>query len=266
MNGLKLYIRYDVISIRGQMQYRASFIMQVFAHFLVTAVEFLGIWALFQRFGSLRGWTLPEVAFFYGTIHLAFSVADALSRGFDISANLIKMGDFDRLLLRPRSTALQLLGYEFTLRRIGRFSQGLVVLIWAAFALNIRWNIGKILLLMATVSGGVCLFIGLIVVQATIAFWTVESLEVMNTVTYGGVEAAQYPLAIYLPWFRKFFTFVVPLACVSYFPILAIIEKPDPLGSPLWLQGVAPLAGLLFLTVALRFWRFGIRHYTSTGS
>ena len=266
MNALKLYARYAAVSMRSQMQYRASFLMQSAAHFLITGVEFLAIWALFQRFGSLKGWILPEVAFFYGTIHVAFSIADALSRGFDISANLIKMGDFDRLLLRPRSTVLQLLGYEFTLRRVGRFGQGLAVLIWAALTLNIHWTVGKLLLLAATVGGGVSLFMGLIVIQATIAFWTVESLEVMNTLTYGGVETAQYPLSIYLPWFRKFFTFVVPLACVSYFPILAIIEKPDPLGTPLLLQIIAPLAGLLFLTGALRFWRIGIRHYTSTGS
>ena len=47
--------------------------------------------------------------------------------------------------------------------------------------------------------------------QATLAFWTTETLEIVNTVSYGGVETAQYPLSIYRPWFRHFFTFVVPL-------------------------------------------------------
>ena len=93
-----------------------------------------------------------------------------------------------------------------------------------------------------------------------------QTLEIVNTVSYGGVETAQYPLSIYRPWFRHFFTFVVPWATVSYFPALAILDKPDPLGSPLWFQYAAPVIGLVFLIVCLRVWEFGVRHYLSTGS
>jgi ABC-2 type transport system permease protein len=248
------------------MQYRASFLMQTLGHFLITGIEFLAIWALFERFGSLKGWTLPQVAFFYGMVTIAFSINDTLTRGFDIVGRLIKSGDFDRMLLRPRSTVLQLMGYEFTLKRFGRFSQGLAVLIWSALSLRLDWNVGKLFFVLWTLMGSTSFFIGLLIIQATVAFWTTESLEIMNTLTYGGIETAQFPMSIYLPWFRRFFTFVVPLACVNYFPILAIIEKPDPLGSPLWFHHLAPAAGLLFLAVGTRLWRFGLRHYSSTGS
>ena len=115
-------------------------------------------------------------------------------------------------------------------------------------------------------SGGTCLFSGLFVLQATLAFWTIDTLEIMNTVTYGGVETTQYPLSIYRGWFRRFFTFVVPLACVNYFPALAILDRPDPLGTPLWFQWLSPALGGLFLVVALQIWKLGVRHYRSTGS
>jgi ABC-2 type transport system permease protein len=88
----------------------------------------------------------------------------------------------------------------------------------------------------------------------------------MNTLTYGGVETAQYPMAIYHRWFRRFFTFVVPLACVSYFPVLAILQVDDPLGSTRAQQMAAPLAGFAFFGLSLLLWRFGVRRYTSTGS
>ena len=266
MNAVALYFRYAGISIRSQLQYRASFIMQTLGHFLVTGTEFLAIWALFSRFENLKGWQLAEVAFFYGTVNLAFAIADSLTRGFDTVAELIKMGDFDRLLLRPRSTVLQLLGYELTLRRFGRFSQALVILVAAGVSLQVDWSVGKVVLLLFTILGAVCLFVGLWVLQATLAFWSTESLEILNTVTYGGVETAQYPLPIYLPWFRKFVTFDIPLACVNYCPVLAVVGKSDALGSPLWFQEAAPLAGCLFLFIALRIWRFGLRRYSSTGS
>jgi ABC-2 type transport system permease protein len=77
---------------------------------------------------------------------------------------------------------------------------------------------------------------------------------------------SQYPLAIYRPWFRRFFTVVIPLACVNYFPGVAILGRPDPLGTPAALQWLAPAAGPLFLLVCLQIWRVGVRHYQSTGS
>jgi ABC-2 type transport system permease protein len=263
---LHLYFRYLGVSIRGQMQYRASFVLSVLGQFFITGIEFLGVWALFDRFGTLETWTLPEVALFYGVVNVSFAIADALSTGFDQFATYVKTGVFDRLLVRPRSTVLQLAGVELALRRIGRLSQGLLILGWASFSLDVVWTPGSIGLLLFSLVGGACLFFGLFVVQATICFFTTESLELMNTMTYGGVESAQYPIAIYAPWFRRFFTFVVPLACVSYFPILAILERPDPLGTPFWFQCASPAAGLLFLAAAILAWRFGVRRYTSTGS
>ena len=266
MNALRLYGRYASISLRSQLEYRASFVMQAAGQFLVTGLEFAGIWALFTRFGQIRGWRLEEIAFFYGTISITWAVADALSRGFDQFGNIVKHGEFDRLLLRPRSTVLQLFGQELTLRRLGRFLQGAAVLLFAIVTLDIAWSADRVALLAMAIAGGVCLFIGLIVLQAASAFWTTESLEVWNAFTYGGVTMSQYPIEIYRPWFRQFFTFVIPLACVNYFPGVAILGRHDPVGTSTAFQYLAPLAGPLFLLVALQFWKIGVRHYRSTGS
>jgi ABC-2 type transport system permease protein len=143
---------------------------------------------LFDRFGGIRDWSLPEVALFYGLISVTFAMADALGRGFDQFALMVRSGDFDRLLVRPRSTVVQLMGQELTIRRVGRLLQGTVV------------------------------------------------------------------------------TYAIPLACVNYFPIVAVLDRPDPLGMPVAFQTVAPLAGVVFLAVALQVWTIGVRHYRSTGS
>jgi ABC-2 type transport system permease protein len=259
---LRLYLRYAGISVRGQMQYRASFWMFSLGQLFATGVEFLGIWALFARFGSLRGWSLAEVALFYGVVNIAFACADALARGFDMFPQQVKSGDFDRLLLRPRSTALQVAGGEVLLTRAGRLLQGLVVLLWAAAALHVAWSAAKVALLAAMIAGGTCIFYGLFVLQATLSFWTIETLEIMNTMTYGGSETAQYPLTIYRPWFRQFFTFVVPLACMNYLPASIILGRGEPSA---W-QWLSPAAGVLFLVLTLQLWKVGVRHYHSTGS
>lgn len=265
-DSLQLLGRYLGISIRAQLQYRASFVMQTLGHLLVTGIEFLGIWALFARFGSLRGWTLAEVAFIYGSVDLAFSLGDAAARGFDVVGDLLRSGELDRILLRPRSTVLQLVGRELRLTRLGRLSQGLAILIWAAVASGIVWSVPKVLLFCASIAGMSCLFFGLVVLQATSAFWTIEPLELWNAFTYGGNYAAQYPMSIYRGWFRKFFTFVVPLTAVGYLPAVAILEHPDPLGLPEVARWLGPLAGVAFLGLSFLAWRVGLRHHASTGS
>jgi len=152
------------------------------------------------------------------------------------------------------------------LRRIGRFAQALAVLLWAAAALHVAWTPARVALLISAMLGGACLFVGLFVLQATLSFWTIETLEIVNAFTYGGVFAAQYPLSIYRLWFRRFFTTVVPLAAVSYFPALAILGRSHQSSLPVPLQWLSPLAGLVFLLVSLRLFHFGVRHYQSTGS
>ncbi len=264
--SLSLYLGYVSLSVRSQLQYRASTVLLALGNLVVTGVEFLGLWALFDRFGRIQGFSLPEVALLYGMANVSMALAEAFTRGFDHFDQLVKSGEFDRLLLRPRGTAFQVVAQDLQLLRLGRLAQGLVVLAWATSRLDVVWSIGPAALLVAAVLGGACLLSGLFVLQATLAFWTVESLEIMNTLTYGGVETAQYPLPIYDRWFRDFFTFVVPLACLNYFPHLAIANVEDPLGTPAVVAWLSPLAGPVFLAVSLAAWRVGVRHYRSTGS
>jgi len=263
---LRLYFRYAGLSLRSQLEYPASFWMLAVSHFITCGIEFVGVVALFDRFGGLRGWTLPQACLFYGIVHVAFALAEAVGRGFDVFPNLLRSGDFDRLLLRPRSTALQVAAQECQLMRVGRFAQGLGVLLWGASRVGVEWSLPNAALILLAVLGGACLFYGLFVLQATLAFWTIESLEVMNTMTYGGTETGQYPLTVYRPWFRRFFTFVVPLACMNYLPVNAVLGRLDPFGMPVLVQWAAPLAGVVFLVAALQCWKLGVRHYRSTGS
>jgi ABC-2 type transport system permease protein len=267
MSALLLLARYFAASMRGQMQYPGSAITLAVGQFFTTIIDILAAWALFDRFGPVQGWTFGDIAMFFGMVSVSFSIADFLTRGFDVfGSDFVRTGNFDRLLLRPRSAALQLIGHEFRLSRVGRFVQGLVVIALATSALSLEWNAERLVLAAWTIAGGVALFMGLMVLQATLAFWTVESLEVMNLLTYGGVQASQFPLSIYAGWFRNFLIFVVPIGCVAYFPVLVLLGKSDPLGAPDWLLPLTPVAGFLFFGVSLLAWRLGVAKYTSTGS
>jgi ABC-2 type transport system permease protein len=158
-----------------------------------------------------------------------------------------------------------MLGHELALRRLGRVSQGAVVLAWALGEVGGGMGLAGYVVLAGAVFGGGCLFLGLFVLRGTLAIWTVETLELVNATTYGGVQAAQYPMSIYESWLRRFFTYLVPLVAVLYLPVASALGD-DPLGTAPWLGAVTWLVGPVFLALAIGVWNRGVLHYTSTGS
>nr|WP_202886924.1 ABC-2 family transporter protein [Cohnella zeiphila] len=251
------------ILFKSQLQYRTSFWLLTVGQFFVPFSVFAGLYFMFDRFGQLREWSFFETALCYAIIHMAFALSECFVRGFDAFSGLISRGDFDRLLVRPRSTALQVLGSQFEFTRFGRLLQGIVVLAWALYKLPIEWDAAKAATLVLMILGGVLIFAGIYVLFATLCFWTVQGLEIANIFTDGGREMAQYPLNIYQKWVTLFFTFIIPFACVNYLPLLYLLGRAD--GDPVRYM-LQPLAGILFLLPCLLVWRIGVRHYRSTGS
>lgn len=266
MSPFRLYFRFAALSLRAQAQYRVSFALTSVAQFIGVGVEFLAVWVLLDRFGAIRGWALPELAILFAIVNIAFAVAEGVGRGFDLFPTIVKNGDFDRLLLRPRSTAFQVSCRDFQFLRVGRFCLGVVLLVWGAAHGGVAFGAAKLALVVGAIIGGACVFYGLFILQATMSFWTVESLEIINALTYGGTETAQYPLSFYRRWFRGFFTFVVPLAFVSYIPAGVLLGRETTPALPEPLRWASPLVGVAFLALTLVVWRLGERRYLSTGS
>lgn len=259
----QLYFKFVGVSLKSQMQHRASFFMLTTAYFLSTFVDIFGIWILFDRFKMIQGWTLEELSLLYGIMQMGFAVAEGTLRGFDTFSLLVRRGGFDRILLRPRGTLFQIAASEIQLMRMGRFLQAFLVLMWGFNRLGFSFISIETGIIIFAIIGTSCLFSGLIVLQATLSFWTTETLEIMNITTFGGMETGQYPMSIYKPPLRLFFTFIVPIACVGFYPMAALLHRG---ALPFWLGTAAPIFGVAFLLVSFQFWKFGVKHYHSTGN
>lgn len=260
---MSLYFKYIQILFKSQMQYRTSFWLLTFGQFFIPFSVFAGLYFLFERFGEIKGWQFFEVALCFGVIHMAFSLSECFARGFDSFSSLIVHGDFDRLLLRPRSTVIQVLGSQFEFTRFGRLIQSIIVLTWALANLSIDWSLLKVLTLCLMVVSGVLIFTGIYIMAATMCFWTIQGLEVTHIFTDGGREIAQYPLNIYHKQVAKFFTYVIPFGTVNYLPLMYLLDKSE--GND-FLYMLTPLIGSVFIVPCLFFWYYGVRHYRSTGS
>jgi ABC-2 type transport system permease protein len=263
---LRLYFRLIGAHLRSEMQYRASFLGELVGDLLITALDLVALTVLLNRFTAVGGWTLPEVMFLYGTGSAALGLAELFAGGFDGFEEWVVRGEFDRLLIRPLSIEFQMIAGAFPLRRLGRVAQGVLALILALMLLRPEWNAGKWGFLLVTIAGGMLMFMAILIVGATAAFWTPQTAEITNIFSYGGQFMTSYPMHIYQAWLRSIFTFVIPMAFITFYPALYLLDKPDPWGLPSWIAFLSPVVAMAAFRGALSLWRAGVRHYQSTGS
>ena len=173
------------------------------------------------------------------------TMAEGVGRGFDSLESYVKNGTFDRVLLRPRSTLLQVLGAALAPETIGRLVLAALVLGWGLAALDGGAVAGDVALLLWAFAGGVAAFFALLMLSAALSFWTTETLLIFAIVTKGGLETTQYPISVFHRALRYLFLFMVPIGTVTYFPVVHVLGRPDPLGTSAVVAWLAPLAGFV---------------------
>jgi ABC-2 type transport system permease protein len=263
---LRIYRLVAGARIRGQMQYKTSFVLQFLGVFLVNALELATIFILYRHFATMGGWRAGEVAFLYGLSAMSFGLAKVFGSAFDGFSQMIVRGEFDRVLTRPITPVVQVFCSDVKLHQLGRFLQGAIAFAIALRLVDVEWTFGRLIYLPVVVASAAVLFTALFTFEATMCFWTTEATEAVNAFTYGGTTLAQYPLHIFDVWLRRLFLWLIPLGFTIFLPALYLLNKPDPLGLPGFTHFIAPFVAVAFSLVASYFWRLGIRHYRSTGS
>lgn len=249
---------------RAAMSYRASFVMLSLGGLVITALDFVAIAVLLSRATTLGGFGLREIALLYGASGLGIAVADLAVGQVERLGRHIRSGRLDTMLVRPTSLLVQVCTEEFSPRRISRVVQAAVVFGWGCGA--VAWTPERVLLAGQMLVSATLLFGALFVGLACLQFWTTDGQQVANAFTYGGNTVTQYPLVIFPREVVLALTFAVPLAFVSWYPSLRLLDRPDPLGLPAALAWCSPVAVVLAVLATVLVWRAGVRRYTSTGS
>lgn len=267
VSDARLYRRLVSLQLRSQAQYKVNIVVDVSTTFAVMYLEFTSVLIYFGTFSTMLGWKVGEVALLYGMMSISLGMAELFGAGIAIFSDMIRLGDFDRILLRPAAPLILVLGSDFRLRRLGRIVQGIATIIVALTLLpGLRWTWLKAIAMVIGIASGSLIFISVLLLGATVCFWTVETTELTNILTYGGREMLSYPLTIYNQFLQRFFLFVVPLAFGSFVPTCYILGRSLPFGLPREITFAAPLIALLFAWLTNQVWKFGVRHYESTGS
>lgn len=217
----------------------------------------------FSRFGSIGPWSIYRIMLIYSLAVTSFGLAETFCRGFDTFPwRMLRTGDFDRLLLRPRSLITQVASAKFHIHRAGRVFTGGFMVGWCLSHLSFVPSAGNVIMLILALIGGFITYAGVFIMSSGIAFYTIQGLDWIYIFTNASYQVARCPVPYMPKLMRGVFTFFMPMLVISYYPASAMCGW----GEPYWLGYLALPASLVFLALAILVWRMGVRGYKSAGS
>lgn len=244
------------------MEYRMNFLIGATSTIMMQGAGLLAVWVIMSQIPNLNGWTLPQVLLIYGLITLSKSInhmfADNL---WTLGRDYVRTGQFDRFMVRPVDPLFHLLADRFCHDGIGNFLVGAALVGIATARLGVVWTPMTVLYLVIMVLSGGVIFIALNLMTCVSAFWIMDSVPVTRVV-FEMHEFAKYPLSIYPRAIGLLLTWAIPFGFASYFPATQMMG----LDVPAWQAYGAPVVAAVVLAIALWVWRFGLRHYGSTGT
>jgi ABC-2 type transport system permease protein len=255
-----MLFKYLSMHLRSKMQYKLSFIFIVLAQLTLISTSFIAMYSLFDRFGGIKGFTLYEVLISFSVVHLGYAIAQIFGRGFDHFKKLIRSGTFDLLLIKPRNIYLQILGSNIAYEKIGRALGCSLILIYSLNKVEVL-DINRMWLLLPMIVSSSIIFVSMFIIGAAITFYTIEGLELVNIISDGSKEVGQYPVGIFNKNLLLFFTFVIPIASVNYYPVLYMLGRSNSL-----LYAISPLLGMMILIPSVIIFNNSLKKYQGTGS
>lgn len=252
--------------LKSQWQYPASFFMQTLAQLVMEGGEMLAVILIVDRFDHLNQWMPGDLYFFFGVMSVTFYLTECFGRGVTGAfPSMVRSGQLDTLLLRPRGVLTQVLCSAIDPRRIACIAVGTAALIIGSHMSCVQWTVLKALALGESILLGMLLVLGLFMIEAVFCIHSVKSVELVNALTYGGRSACQYPIDIFPRPLRVLFTVAAPFALTLHVPAAYILGKPL-YGWPAWTAFVTPLAGAALFGIMYLVFQKAMRFYRSTGS
>ena len=252
---------------RADMQYRLSFALRLVASSAQQILEFVAVWALVNRFGTIGGWGFGPLLFLLGVSGVAFRVGDAFVGGsIERCAEMIRTGRLDVLLVRPLGLLWQVMGDAFAVRRLMQLATMVPFAVVGVARAGIDWTPLRVLILVVVVVNATMVFTSIFVMVNCLSFWAPTSQEISNAFTYGGAQLAKYPIHLFDGWIRVISISLLPVGVTVYLPSFLLFDAPNPLGVTWWQSSLALTAGIPLAGAASAVWRFAVNRYQSTGS
>ena len=259
---LRLLIQYFAQYTKVRLAYRTDFFIAFATSMTATILGFGFMLVLFTKIPSLQGWSFYEVLFLYGFSLIPLGFFNVLSWNLHDFSNLyIIQGRFDRVLLRPVHSLLQILFEKFRIESLQEVVTGTAVLWLCSGKLGLEWGLADMAWFLVMVASAAVIYISVFLILTTVSFWFEDRVGIVPPV-FNMLSFGRYPLTIYNNFIQFMLSWIVPFAFASFYPTTRLLGREEFATH----YRAGPLVATFFLLLALLFWNRGVRNYSSTGS
>ncbi|ANY05776.1 ABC transporter permease [Pseudonocardia sp. HH130630-07] len=265
MHWFRSYRLLVAAAFRAEFQYRGNILISILGGLCYQGVGLAFLWAVLERFGTIGGWGLDELAFLYGMRLVAHSLWATPGNQLVYVDEVIVGGEYDRYLVRPAPPLVQLLARRLRLTAFGDLIGGVTLLSLASARAPVDWSPAAVGYLVLAVIGGALVEGALQLAACALAFRMKKTMSIRLTIDSIFNDFGNYPLKVFGAVAGFGLTFIFPLAFVAYLPTTMLLNRAQELAVPIWLGWGAPAMGVLLMYAAYRFWVRQSQFYESSG-
>jgi ABC-2 type transport system permease protein len=248
----RLFAAYFRFNLAAVMEYRASFLMQVFGMALNNA-SFIFFWRIvYTRVPAVAGYEFTDVMFIWALTSAAFGVAHALFGNCGSLGGIVIRGELDPYLLQPKDVYVNVICSRTIVSAWGDLAYGIIL-----YLLVYGFSPGRFALFLGFVVLG-----GLLVASArfaaeTLTFFLGNASAISKLLTEFMLSFSVYPEKIFGNSVRWMMYSLAPAGFVVFVPH-RIYRSLTLANLPLLL-----LADLVYLFLGYMLFRAGLKRYES---
>ncbi|MDE7273622.1 MAG: ABC-2 family transporter protein [Lachnospiraceae bacterium] len=269
MNKIKYYVSVAAALTRHSVQSRLEYPFMLAGHVLANCIQwvvgFATIRFVVDAFGSLGGWGYESLAFLYGMSVLSHGLSVVFFIQTWYMSYCVVEGEYDMFLLRPMGVLFQFLFQDFNLIGITDIIPGLMVFFYGCAKVHMTVNFTNVLMILFTIIGGTLIRGAVWIFCGTLSFWTKSTANFTDMVGALFERVSMYPLTIYPKWVQVLFTFLLPLAWITFYPVKDILGMEENV-MPVSLAIISLGVGVALFALSCGFFRIGMHRYESAGS
>jgi ABC-2 type transport system permease protein len=241
------------------MEYRFDFITSIFINFILSPFNLLAQYLIFTQTKGCPGWSIEQLILFQGIMLFWIGLKDTIFGDLkQYAMDVVRKGDFDRLLLKPYPPVGILLVSGFNYKNIGTLIAGLIIAIFAYKSLGLVLEINQVCLIILCIFFGLLLSIAFDIIYCSLIIIIVQINRVGDFID-NLLNFSRYPAEIFSKILRVIFLTILPFTIWIYFPTQILLDRFD------FKLGVAFIFCLIFFLLSLLLWNWALKKYSSAG-
>ncbi|MBI9108869.1 MAG: ABC-2 family transporter protein [Spirochaetales bacterium] len=210
----KLLKKYFVFNLSAGMEYRASFLIQVFGMFLNNCA-FIFFWMiLYKRIGGdINGYGFSDVMFLWALAALGYGLAEVFMGNSRFISSIIYKGELDVYLLQPRAILPNLVCSRMNTAGWGDVTYGIVL-----YFLTQSFEPHKVLMFLVFSILMAVVFTAVRIIYHSLTFFLGNAEQFAGTITEMVIMFILYPGSIFSAPSTWILHSVIPAALVAWIP------------------------------------------------